>query len=447
MEKIVISGAGLVGSMHAIRMAQKGLDVEVYERRSDIRNEEIVGGRSINLACSTRAWRALEASGVADEIRAIAIPMYGRKMHGKNGEITFQPYGLEGQAIYSVSRGELNKRLLIKADSFDNVKMFFNHRSKDVDLKTNELFVENDLGETIRIKAGRLFGTDGAYSAVRNRLMRTDRFDYCQTYLKHGYKELLLPANDDGSHKLDKNALHIWPRGHFMLIALPNFDGSFTCTLFIPFEGDVSFKALDTPEKVTAFFQREFPDFLKLMPGVAEEYENHPTSSLVTVKCEPWNYKDRILLLGDAAHAIVPFYGQGMISGFEDTRIFSDMYDEYEGDWSQIIPRFAKHRKPDGDAIADLALQNFIEMRDLVGDEMFLLRKKIEKKIYEKHPDKWMPLYSQVTFSHIRYSEALVAGKRQKAIMDEIMAMKDIKTRWDSDEVEQRILEKIAESQ
>jgi kynurenine 3-monooxygenase len=441
MEKVVIVGGGLVGSLTAILMAKKGLNVEVYENRDDIREAQFIGGKSINLACSNRGWAALEAADIAKEIMGVSIPMYGRRMHPVEGEMTYQSYGKEEEAIFSVSRGDLNKRLILKADTFENVTFFFNHKCLDVNLKTNELVFENThSGEKKSVIADRIIATDGAFSAVRNRLMRTNRFNYCQSYLEHGYKEILLPANEDGTHKLEKNALHIWPRGSYMLIALPNFDGSYTCTLFFPFEGPTSFESLKTKEDVDHFFQEVFPDFYALIPDVAEEYFSNPDAALVTVKCAPWNYEDKIILMGDAAHAIVPFYGQGMNAGFEDARILSEMYDQKKGNWSEIIPEFAALRKPDGDAIADLAIQNFIEMRDLVADEMFLLRKKIENRFFAKYPDKWMPLYSQVTFSHIRYSEALKTGKEQWAIMDRIMQKPNIHEIWDSEEVEHEIL-------
>jgi len=439
-EKIVIVGAGLVGSLHAIMMARKGFQVEVYERRPDLRNIELQGGRSINLALSTRGWKALEMAGIADEINKICIPMYGRKMHAVDGELTYQAYGKENQAIYSVSRGDLNKRMLLAASEYDNVSFFFNHKCLDVDLATNTATFEDENGNEVSTKADRLFGTDGAFSAIRQRLMKTDRFNFSQEYLSHGYKELLLPANPDGTHQIDKNVLHIWPRGEYMLIALPNYDGSYTCTLFFPYEGEYSFDSLQTNEQVEDFFKNVFPDFYDLMPNVAEEYFQNPTSSLVMVRCEPWNYQDKIVLMGDASHAIVPFYGQGMNAGMEDCSVFHEMLEGFDGDWSSLFNKFSDQRKPDGDGILELALQNYIEMRDLVGDPDFLLRKKIEKKIYDKYPDKWMPLYSQVTFSHIRYSEALATGKRQAKIMDEIMAIPNIHERWDSDEVEQAIL-------
>lgn len=444
MEKVIVTGAGLVGSLQALLLAKKGYQVEVYERRGDIRDVEFIGGRSINLALSNRGWKALKIAGIDKEIEAISIPMYGRKMHSIDGEITYQSYGKDEEAIYSVSRGELNRQLLLKAAAFDNVNFNFDERCVDVDVKTNEAAFQNsNTGEMSIVKADRIYATDGAFSAVRGRMQRLDRFNYSQTYMTHGYKELIIPANEDGSHKLDKNALHIWPRGQFMLIALANLDGSFTVTLFFPFEGPTSFESLDTDEKIMQFFQETFPDAVPLMPTLIKDYHENPTASLCIIRCDPWNYEDKIMLMGDAAHAIVPFYGQGMNAGFEDCSEWWRLVEEHGEDWKKVFAEYGRIRKPNGDAIADLALKNYIEMRDSVGDEMFLLRKKIEKKIYEKHPNKWVPLYSMVTFSHTPYADALAIGKKQEAIMDEVMARPDIKTVWDSEEVESTILKHL----
>lgn len=444
MEKVAVVGAGLVGSLLAIKLAKKGYSVSVFERRPDLRKAEIIAGRSINLALSNRGWKAIEGAGISDEIRSIAIPMTGRMMHSVEGELTYQQYGKEDEAIYSVSRGELNRKLLLGADTYSNVDFYFNHRCLNVELDANELTFHNgETGTEVTHQFDRIFATDGAFSAVRAKMQRTDRFNYSQFYLDHGYKELMIPANADGTHKLDKNALHIWPRGEFMLIALANLDGSFTCTLFFPFEGKSSFSSLKTEADVTTFFNEVFADAVPLMPTLVEDYFNNPTASLVTVRCEPWNYKDQVLMLGDASHAIVPFYGQGMNSGFEDCTVLDEFMERFEGDWEAMFHNYSKTRKPDADAISDLALRNFIEMRDLVADESFLLRKRIEKKIYSKHPEKWIPLYSMVTFSHIRYSEALETGKQQDAIMEEIMAMPNIDEQWDSPEVEAKILSKL----
>tara|TARA_R110002096_G_scaffold109056_7_gene238637 strand:+ start:342 stop:1682 length:1341 start_codon:yes stop_codon:yes gene_type:complete len=441
MEKIAIIGAGLVGSLQAIYMAKKGYQVAVYEGRSDMRKQEMSAGRSINLALSNRGWKALRGVGIEDEIKKMAIPMSGRMIHDLDGNTTYQPYGKENEAIYSVSRGGLNRVLMEIADSFQNVNFHFEHRCSDVDLKNNQISFKQKNSSKISIEADRIFATDGAFSAIRSRLQRTDRFNFQQFYLEHGYKELSIPPAADGSHQLEKNALHIWPRGNYMLIALANEDGSFTCTLFFPFEGNPSFESLKTEEQVVQFFQEIFPDVLALMPNLNKEYFENPTASLVTIRCSPWNYKDKILLMGDASHAIVPFYGQGMNSGFEDCSVFDEIFEKEQHNFKTAFQTFSEQRKKDADAISDLALQNFIEMRDLVGDQNFLLRKKIEKKIHEKHPNKWIPLYSQVTFSHIPYSEALAAGKRQEKIMDCIMAKENIEHIWDSEEVEKEILE------
>lgn len=330
--------------------------------------------------------------------------------------------------------------LLNLAEKYENVTTNFNKKCIDIDLENNKLEFEDQVnGEKIVFHSDRVIATDGAFSVVRGKYQIQDRFDYSQYYIKHGYKELIIPANADGSHKLDKHALHIWPRGEFMLIALANIDGSFTCTLFFPFEGKNSFASIKTEQQLLRFFKETFSDAVALMPTLVEDYFSNPVSSLVTVKCAPWNYKDKSLLMGDAAHAIVPFFGQGMNCGFEDCTILNTIMNE-ESDWNIVFKRFSDERKADGDAIADLALKNFVEMRDLVGDVDFLLRKKIEKKIYESYPDKWVPQYSLVTFTHVPYSEALLLGKKQDEIMDVIMKTNDIHTIWDSQKVIDKIL-------
>lgn len=444
MENVAVIGAGLVGSLQALYLAKQGHDVKVFERRPDMRQAEINAGKSINLALSDRGWKALAGVGMEEAIREISIPMKGRMMHDVEGNLTFQPYGLEGQAIYSVSRGDLNAKLMTAAEKHDNVSFFFNEKCLDFNLNTNEVNFENQVTKDVsEYKFNHIFGTDGAFSAVRSRMMKTDRFNYSQSYLKHGYKELSIPPAADGSHRIDKNCLHIWPRGKFMMIALPNLDGSFTVTLFFPFEGENSFEELDTKEKVQRFFEKTFPDSLEHMPHLLEEYFSNPTSSLVTVRCEPWNIEDRVLILGDAAHAVVPFYGQGMNSGFEDCSAFAELQAVYGSDWKKLFSEFSKQRKPNADAIADLALRNHIEMRDLTADPNFLLQKKIEKKMHEKYPDKWIPLYSQVTFTHIPYAEALKNGEEQDKIMEKIMSKPNIHDIWDSEEVEKEILKQL----
>ena len=444
-QRIAIAGGGLVGSLQAVIMARKGHQVDIYERRRDPRKANYVGGRSINLALSDRGWKALELAGVADAVRELAIPMYRRVMHDTEGNLTFQPYGNEGQAIYSVPRGGLNKLLLEKADEHDNVNVYFNTKVEDIDLDKNALHLEDtETGENRVEVYDRVFGTDGAFSAIRSRLMRNDRFNFEQRYMDHGYKELTIPPNPDGSHRIETNALHIWPRGEYMLIALPNQDGSFTCTLFFPYEGKDSFNSLKTTEDIVAFFEREFKDAVDLMPTFIEDYHENPTSSLVMIKCAPWNYEDKIMLMGDASHAIVPFYGQGMNSGFEDCSIFNAMLEEHENDWTATFPSFAQRRKPEADGILELALRNYIEMRDKTADPQFLLQKKIEKRFSERHPEKWIPLYSQVTFSHIPYDTALANGEVQDEIMKRVMDRPDIEQVWDSEEIEQNILKELS---
>lgn len=440
MKTVTIVGGGLVGSLLAVMLSKEGYAVNVFERRPDVREAEMAAGKSINLALSERGWKALEIIGAVDEIKKISLPMYGRRIHKADGELNFQQYGMESQAIYSVSRGELNKRLLEIADEDEKVNLFFNHKCINVNFEESTCtFFNSQNNEEVLIKSDLIFGADGAFSSVRFKMQKTKRFNYEQIYLPHGYKELLLPANDDGSFKMDTNALHIWPRGEFMLIALPNLDGSFTCTLFMPYEGETSFSSLDNDEKIKSFFAEIFPDFDKLMPDIVENYHRHPLSDLAIIKCFPWVINSTALI-GDASHAIVPFYGQGMNSGFEDCTVLHELIEKHQHNWEKILDEYQYLRKPDADAIAELAMQNYVEMRDLVGDPDFLLRKKIEAKIYRKHPEKWIPLYSQVTFSHIRYSDALKRGNQQEQIMDKIMNKPDIHNRWDSDEIENDIL-------
>lgn len=428
-KNIVIMGAGLVGSLMAIYLRKRGYSVSIYERRADMRKSKVAAGRSINLALSNRGWKPLAEVGLETAISEMIIPMNGRIMHDANGNLTFQPYGKEGQAINSISRGGLNQLLIEQAEAA-GVNVHFDHKCLGVDHDKTTVSLEYN-GETIEITADIIIGADGAYSAVRQAFQKTDRFNFNQHYIDHGYKELVIPAGAAGSFLIEKNALHIWPRGNYMLIALPNTDGSFTCTLFFPFEGDRSFDTLKTDDEIMDFFMEVFPDAVDLMPTLLADYKSNPTSSLLTIKCYPW-VKNNTLIIGDASHAIVPFYGQGMNSGFEDCRVLNDMLEEHSDDWETVLPLYQATRKPDADAILDLALQNFIEMRDLVADEYFLTRKKIEAKLNTEYPDQWIPLYSMVTFQEdIRYSEAIERGRQQKLIMDEVMKRPDILAKWE----------------
>ncbi|WP_375560519.1 FAD-dependent oxidoreductase [Bernardetia sp. OM2101] len=455
--KVTLVGAGLVGSLLSIFMAKKGHQVEVFERRPDYRKIGAVGGRSINLALSERGWRALKEAGIEQTIKDIALPMRGRMMHDTEGNLTFQPYGKENQAIYSVSRAVLNEALMDVAEKQHNVKFNFNQRCEDVDIKEAKATFENeeeDKNNTENykrqtIKSDIIIGADGAFSAVRGHMQRMPLFNYTQHYLPHGYKELHIPANEDGTHKLSPDALHIWPRHSFMLIALPNIDGSFTCTLFLRFESDnnkEAFDKLNTDKEIMEFFETHFADTIPLMPTLLEDFKQNPTSSLVTIRCSPWAYEGNVCLIGDASHAIVPFYGQGMNSGFEDCFYFNEFMEKHssngEIDWKKMFEEFQNERIPNANAIADLAIQNFIEMRDRVADPEFLLRKKIEAKLYEKFPSRWIPQYTMVTFSHLPYSYALNTGKKQEQIMNEIMKKEDIENNWQSLDWEE-IVEKL----
>ncbi len=445
-KSVNIIGAGLVGSLVSIYLAKRGYKINIYERRADMRKTTLSAGKSINLALSDRGWSGLEGVGIAEEIKKIAIPMYGRFLHNKDGSKGFQPYGKNNQAIYSVSRAEINMRLMDLAEQQENVKIYFDERCTQIDRATlNSYFENNNTKKITQSKSDLIFGADGAFAASRlNMQLASDRFEYNQHYISAGYKELIIPPGKDGSFLLEKNALHIWPRGSFMMIALPNLDGNFTCTLFLPFEGEKSFANLKTKEQIKTFFETEFSDAVPLMPTLIDDFMNNPASSLVTVKCFPWTFDNKIGLIGDAAHAIVPFFGQGMNCGFEDCVVLNELIDKHKEDWTKIFPEYETLRKPDGDAIADLAISNFIEMRDKTADKTFLLQKKIEARFNEKYPDKWIPLYSMVTYSpHIRYSTAKKEGERQQSIMDKIMAIPGIENKWDSEEVEKEILKFI----
>ena len=446
-KSVTIVGAGLVGSLLSIYLSKRGYKVNVFERRADMRLETMSAGRSINLALSDRGWRGLEGVGIADDIKKIAIPMYGRFIHHKDGTNAYQPYGKDNQAIYSVSRADINMKLMDLAEQQENVNIQFNKKCTLINRKDLAITFEDNLTkETSNTSADLLFGADGAFASSRLSIqLQSDRFEYNQHYIDCGYKELIIPAGKKGEFLLDKNALHIWPRGSFMMIALPNPDGNFTCTLFLPFEGEKSFSNLKTDKQVEDFFKSEFSDAFSLMPTLISDFKTNTTASLVTVKCAPWVFDNKIGLIGDAAHAIVPFYGQGMNCGFEDCVVLNELIEKHNDDWDIIFPEYEQLRKPDGDAIADLAIANFVEMRDKTADPKFILQKKIEAKFSQHYPDKWIPLYSMVTYSpHIRYSTALKEGQKQQKIMDEIMALNNIESIWESDEIESEILKRIS---
>ena len=378
---------------------------------------------------STRGWRALEMAGLADEVRKVALPMRGRLMHSREGELTYQPYGKTDQAIYSVSRGGLNLLLINAAEATGKVNLIFDAKCTGFDKRS--LAVKSlQNGEEVRYQAPAVFAADGAFSSIRSTMLRTPRFNFQQEYLEHGYKELHIPPNADGTHRIDPEALHIWPRGHFMMIALPNPDGSFTCTLFAPYAGKDGFDSIESVADGRDFFEREFADSLDHITDFEGDWKDNPVSSLVTVRCSPWHYQRRILLMGDASHAIVPFYGQGMNSGFEDCSILAERLDVLaadgltQTDWEQLIAGFGgspdkydTSRIPDANAIAKLALKNFVEMRDRVADPEFLRQKQLAALMHEKFGDDFLPVYSQVSFSNTPYSEAWANGELQEKIL------------------------------
>jgi kynurenine 3-monooxygenase len=434
-KNIVIVGAGLVGSMLACYLSRRGHKVSVYERRPDMRKAGYIGGRSINLALSHRGWKALKGIGLEEAVSKISIPMKGRVIHDISGGTAFFPYGKEDQAIYSVSRGELNKIMVIEAEKFKDVNFYFDQRCGAIDFNNNTATFHDENSKTDKsVQADVIFGADGAFSQVRYEMQKTPNFNLMQQHEEYGYKELEIPAGKNGEHAIDKNALHIWPRKSFMMIALPNLDGSFTVTLFAPFKGENSFDSVKTEAQVEDYFKRNFPDAIPLMPKLKEGFFANPTSSLVTIKCFPWKYNNACLI-GDAAHAVVPFYGQGMNCGFEDVQELNTILDNTKENWDDALNKLQLQRKPNADAIADLALYNFIEMRDLSGREDFQLRLKIEKKIAQKFADKFMTHYAMVTFSDLSYNEAKKRGEQQNELLDKIMALPGIETKWDSDEV------------
>ncbi|SMC32006.1 FAD-dependent oxidoreductase [Cellulophaga tyrosinoxydans] len=441
-KNIAIIGSGLVGSLLAIYLKKYGHKITVFDRRPDIRKVDF-SGRSINLAMSNRGWNALKEVGLEDKIKEIAIPLDKRAMHVIGQPEYYQKYGKEGEAIWSISRGVLNRKMIDLAEA-EGVQFKFDEKVWDVDLPEAKLYTgETEKGEWQEYKYDLIFGCDGAFSRVRHKMQRRSRFDYSQDFIDVGYKELTIAPNADGTHKLDKHSFHIWPRGKFMLIAMPNLDGSFTCTLFMPFEGEVSFENIKTKDDARVFFKTYFPNVMQDLDNLMEDFFKNPTSAMVTMKCFPWTYWDKVALVGDSAHAIVPFYGQGMNAGFEDIYVLNTIIHKYGDDWEAIFNEFQQVRKPNADAIAELSYRNFMEMSSKTADPKFLLQKKIEKHFATQHPEKWLPVYSRVTFSDRPYAEALAEGDAQEAIMKKVMSIEDIEQKWDSKEVEEFILKQL----
>jgi kynurenine 3-monooxygenase len=419
-ETIRLIGAGLNGPLLAILLARRGFRVEVYERRPDMRRVRMSAGRSINLALSTRGIHGLTEAGLWPAMQNVTIPMRGRMIHSLTGELAFQPYGKDAtEVIYSVSRAELNMALISAAEA-QGAKFHFQQRCTGIDLKTGTVRLRDEhTEEETSLESDVTIGCDGSASALRAEMLKQNRFNFSQQYLDYGYKELTIPASPEGTHLLDRNALHIWPRGNYMLIALPNTDGSFACILFLPFEGADSFATLTTASDVLGFFQSRFPDARALMPHLAENYFANPTGAMVTIKCSPWHAEGKVLMLGDAAHAIVPFFGQGINCGFEDCTSLMELLDRDGADWSRVFQEFGS-RRINTDAIADMAAENFVEMRDRVGDPKFLFRKKVELALAAKYPRWFVPKYAMVTFHRVPYSVALARGTIQERMLSEL---------------------------
>ena len=419
--KITLIGAGLNGPLLAVLLVQRGFAVEIYERRPDMRRVRMSAGRSINLALSTRGIHALQQTGLWERMRNIIIPMKGRMMHSVAGALTFQPYGQnEAEVIHSISRAELNIALMNAAEQH-GATIHFNRRCTGYDWKTGAIRLrDEETGKETTLEAEVVIGCDGSASSIRAEMLRMNRFNFSQQYLDYGYKELTIPAGPQGEHLLETHALHIWPRGNHMLIALPNIDGTFACILFLPFEGADSFAGLTTPVELDQFFESRFPDAVSLMPQLAENYFANPTGAMVTIKCSPWHVEGKALLLGDAVHAIVPFFGQGLNCGFEDCSCLVELLDRDGEDWPRVFAQFESERKVNTDAIADMAIENFTEMRDRVADSRFLFRKKVELALEQRYPQLFVPKYAMVTFHRIPYSVALARGAVQDRMLAEL---------------------------
>jgi len=443
---IEIVGAGLAGSLLAVLLARRGYSVTLYDRRPDPRESRAESGRSINLALAARGIKALERAGVMERVKPLLITMRGRMVHEVSKPPALLPYGQrDDEVIYSVGRAALNVLLVEEADQHENVTLRFGHACLGIPPNTNMLRFRDlshpAAAEPAPQAAGRLphaaadqaarlcdyevplgatIATDGASSAIRQSLVAAGRIESREDLLDHDYKELTLPARADGRHAMEPNALHIWPRGGFMLIALPNTDGTFTATLFLARHGEHSFASLATPQAVKAFFEREFPDAVPLMPNLLQEFQQHPQSQLGTVHTSPWRIDGKVMLLGDAAHAIVPFHGQGMNAAFEDCTTFDELTDQHVT-WDALFAELEQLRKPNAAAIAQMALENYIEMRDTVRDPKFARHKALALELERRFPDRFIPRYAMVMFHpEIPYAEALRRGAVQTEILERL---------------------------
>ena len=421
--KITLIGAGLTGPLLATYLTHHGYEVDIYERRSDMRKETISAGRSINLAMSVRGIQALKEVGIYEKIKPLTIPMKGRMIHGLNGSTHLQPYGQkEEEVIYSVSRATLNMELMSLAEETGKIRIYFNQKCTHVDLDKKRFNILNEsTGEESDHSFQLIIGVDGSASAVRNSMVDRGKIQFTDKPLGHGYKELTIPPSETGEFQLEPNALHIWPRGKFMLIALPNMDRSFTCTLFFPMEGETSFATVNSKEKIISLFEAYFPDSISLLKRLTEEYRTNPTGILGSVYCDPWHLGDSAVLLGDAAHAVVPFFGQGMNASFQDCTVLNGLMIEHGDDWKTILNEFSQLHVKNGHAIANMALENYIEMRDKVNDSQYRIRRKLELALENQFPDRFIPRYSMVSFHQIPYSKVYQRGNLQLKIIEALL--------------------------
>ena len=417
-DHITMVGAGLAGPLMASYLSKHGYTVEIHEKRKDMRLFDQSAGRSINLALSRRGMDALRDVGVLDTISPMTLPMEGRMIHEVDGSTHLQKYGQKSnEVIYSISRAFLNKTLMDHAEATGNVNIVFDHPIQGVDLDRSEVIFEDN-----RITYDRLFGSDGSSSQIRDSMDKLSSINFRKDPLDHGYKELTIPPDDEGCYRMDPKALHIWPRGEFMLIALPNMDRSFTCTLFFPLNGEVSFSTMDSSDRIFEFFSTYFPDTIELIPDLMDEYQCNPIGKLATIYCDKWHYKDKVLLFGDAAHAVVPFFGQGMNASFQDCTVINELIVRFNGDWGEIFSEFSKIQVPNGHAIANMALENYIEMRDSVNDPLYKKRRELEFELEEKFSDRFIPRYSMVSFHDIPYSKVYERGLMQLNLVNEYLS-------------------------
>jgi kynurenine 3-monooxygenase len=437
-QKIIVMGAGLGGTTMAILLARRGHQVTVYEGRPDPRRRAGApantgfGGRaahrpSINITLCPRGLRTLDLIGAGDLVRSMAVPAYGRVVHAADGLLSHQLYGSSNEALYSIMRDKLMMQLLRVAEPYSNIELNFNEKCTGVDLATATVEVSNtESGVVSHVTADRIIACDGAFSAVRWQMQRQNRFNLSQQYLDYGYREMTAPALSPRGWTAERTALHFWPRGRFMLMAAPNVDGSFTVTLYMPIEGPLSLESIRTEEDLVRLFKEFFPDALSELPNLAKEYFARPYNTLLTIRCSPWIYKDKVALLGDSAHAIVPFYGQGANACFDDCAVLDDCIDRHGDDWGAALEEYQAIRKPNMDLMADLSIQNLAELQDHVGDPVFQLRKEVERRVHQRYPDQFASLYWKVTFSSMSYVEAVKKDREHRAIIDRIMSVKGI---------------------